>query len=125
MVKQGTYGKIPFPDNSADVIIGMFSLHYVLDLDAAFLEMSRVIKKGGKIVFISPRPKEIETPNERHNQVIALPIYNGKVTIHCPAHTLSDFMCPALLSNFKLDSFNEIFDTPCPPVLFVFSATRL
>jgi len=46
--------QMEFEDNTFDFVIGMGALHH-LNLDLAGLEISRVLKKGGKAVFIEPR----------------------------------------------------------------------
>mmetsp|Transcript_1182 Transcript_1182/g.2646 ORF Transcript_1182/g.2646 Transcript_1182/m.2646 type:complete len:370 (+) Transcript_1182:87-1196(+) len=46
---QGNYHKMPFEGNSFDKIFGVYTLKYSADLDAAYGEFSRCLKKGGKL----------------------------------------------------------------------------
>lgn len=39
-----------------DAVLGFFVLHHLLDLNAAFAGVSRLIRPGGKAVFIEPNP---------------------------------------------------------------------
>lgn len=45
--------RLPFPDESFDVIFGKSILHH-LDMELAQYDIQRVIKSGGKAVFIEP-----------------------------------------------------------------------
>src|ERR1051325_3406723 len=44
---------LAFADNSVDLICGMGILHH-LDLGRSFIELSRVLKPGGKAIFLEP-----------------------------------------------------------------------
>ena len=44
---QGDVGKLPFEDNSFDLVLSMNGLHVFPDKDTAFSEIFRVLKKGG------------------------------------------------------------------------------
>ncbi|KPK99090.1 MAG: hypothetical protein AMJ95_00520 [Omnitrophica WOR_2 bacterium SM23_72] len=44
---------IPFKDGSFDIVFGAAVLHHSKDLEAAFREIHRVLKKGGKLVLIN------------------------------------------------------------------------
>lgn len=43
--------RIPYPDATFDVVVGHAVLHHIPDLDAAFREVLRVLKPGGRFVF--------------------------------------------------------------------------
>jgi ubiquinone/menaquinone biosynthesis C-methylase UbiE len=45
--------KLHFPDNTFDVVYGAGILHH-LDFERALLEFSRVLKRGGAVVFREP-----------------------------------------------------------------------
>jgi SAM-dependent methyltransferase len=42
---------IPVPDASVDLVVGHAVLHHIPDLDAAFREVLRVLRPGGRFVF--------------------------------------------------------------------------
>lgn len=44
---------LPYPDDSVDLVFGMFILHH-LDLEQAAREIHRVLRKGGRAVFSEP-----------------------------------------------------------------------
>ncbi|HVU93343.1 MAG TPA: class I SAM-dependent methyltransferase, partial [Jatrophihabitans sp.] len=43
--------RLPYDDESFDIVIGHAVLHHIPDLDAAFAEILRVLKPGGRFVF--------------------------------------------------------------------------
>ncbi|WP_199433486.1 class I SAM-dependent methyltransferase [Qaidamihabitans albus] len=43
--------RIPYPDDSFDLVIGHAVLHHIPDVPAAFREVLRVLKPGGRFVF--------------------------------------------------------------------------
>jgi ubiquinone/menaquinone biosynthesis C-methylase UbiE len=49
--RTGDAGRLPFPDESFDAVLGHAVLHHVPDLEAAFREFRRVLRPGGAIVF--------------------------------------------------------------------------
>ena len=68
--------KLPFPDNTFDVVFANGVLHHV-DISPTMAEIKRVLKPGGRGFFIEPLPynpainayriiaKEVRTPDER------------------------------------------------------------
>lgn len=49
--KVGDAEKIPFPDNSFDLVVGHAILHHIPEAEVAFKEILRVLKPGGRFVF--------------------------------------------------------------------------
>jgi ubiquinone/menaquinone biosynthesis C-methylase UbiE len=43
--------RLPFPDESFDLVFGHAVLHHLPDLDAAFAEFRRILKPGGTLAF--------------------------------------------------------------------------
>jgi ubiquinone/menaquinone biosynthesis C-methylase UbiE len=50
---------IPYPDNYFDAAVAVSSLEFVSDLDAAFLEIKRVLKPTGRLIFVTPGTSKI------------------------------------------------------------------
>lgn len=47
--------KIPFPDNYFSTVLSNSVLEHIPQIDLALLEIARVLKKGGRLIFIVPR----------------------------------------------------------------------
>jgi len=46
-------------DGSFDAAVGFFTLHHLHDLSASFAAMARVVRPGGRIVFLEPNPLNV------------------------------------------------------------------
>lgn len=51
---EGTVERLPFEDNSFDLVVAWHVLEHVKDDKKAFAEINRVLKKGGYFLFASP-----------------------------------------------------------------------
>jgi ubiquinone/menaquinone biosynthesis C-methylase UbiE len=58
--------KLPFPDDSFDLVFGHAILHHLPDLDAAFREFRRVLRQGGVVAFAGE-------PSRHGDRLAALP----------------------------------------------------
>ncbi len=58
-VRAGSFTSIPLEDRSRDAVVSGYAIRYPSDLDAAFREVHRVLRPGGRMVIlemIAPRP---------------------------------------------------------------------
>lgn len=65
----GDIEKLPFADNSFDLIFSSLSLQWCNDLDAAFKEARRVLKPGGLFVFTTFGPDTLKELRHSWSQV--------------------------------------------------------
>ena len=74
LIKGDMAEKLPFPDNTFDIVINPVSNHYIEDIDSLFKEIYRVLKPNG--IFIAGLENEIYwTTNPRtHKMQYSLPI---------------------------------------------------
>jgi ubiquinone/menaquinone biosynthesis C-methylase UbiE/uncharacterized protein YbaR (Trm112 family) len=54
--------RLPLPDGWADAVFSCAAIHHSGDLDALFAEVSRVLRPGGQLVFISEPAKRVSIP---------------------------------------------------------------
>ena len=50
----GDVCSMPFADDSQDIVVAVSALEYVPDIDAACLEIKRVLRDGGVVVVVTP-----------------------------------------------------------------------
>ena len=130
--RQGVYEHIPFPDQSLDVVVGNWSIHYVVDLDSAYRELARVLRPGGRLVLAARHPDwDAAEPDHfwknGHEYVRGL-IY-GKVPAESPVHTKDEYFSPVFYSNFEIEDLVEqsspaAIGANSPFLLLAFSAIR-
>jgi SAM-dependent methyltransferase len=76
----GTAEQIPLPDNFFGGAIGTLTLHHWKDLNAAFKELNRVLRKQATIVFLTATPEQMKGywlnhyfPEMLHKSIIQMP----------------------------------------------------
>ena len=55
---RGIIEKLPFPDASFDIVMTRLSFHHFQEMQTPFMEMDRVLKRGGKLVIIDMEAAE-------------------------------------------------------------------
>jgi len=107
----GDYEAIPLSDNSVDMIVGRYSIHYLKDFTKAYPEISRVLKPGGFFVLLTAHPTgDRFMPKEKNDdgeELVCVPLYGGKVTVKYRVHPLAHYFSPEFFKLFNLDSFDE------------------
>lgn len=74
---KGDISSIDLPDNSVDVVISRAVLEHVLDPDAVFKEISRILKPGGSFIFLAPNLWDYVSlaskiiPNRFHKKIVS------------------------------------------------------
>jgi ubiquinone/menaquinone biosynthesis C-methylase UbiE len=132
--KKGTFEEIPFDSASSDIMIGVFSLHYPSDLDAAYSEIYRIMKPGGVITFVVTHPADMTLHKKspfKGQEVVTFKIYNDQVLLEKPTHTLTEYFSPFFFKHFTLDNMEEYYPVDegtgkevKDPKLIAFSATK-
>jgi ubiquinone/menaquinone biosynthesis C-methylase UbiE/uncharacterized protein YbaR (Trm112 family) len=65
---RGDVHRLPLPDAWADAVFACASVHHSSDLDALFAEVRRVLRPGGRFIFVSePAKSEAISGNRPHN----------------------------------------------------------
>lgn len=107
----GSFEKIPFKDNSFDVVVGRFSFHYLKKFDKAYTELSKILKKNGLLVLVIHHPFRdlVFQKNKIYGQqeTIKIELYDNKVPIYFPTHTLKDYFSKKFFDHFHLTGFTE------------------
>lgn len=56
---QGHVPRLPCSDNNFDVIVSLWSLNYVSDLDAALADIHRVLRPGGRFLLVASEEQHL------------------------------------------------------------------
>jgi len=107
----GEIEKTPFKDDFFDIVIGRYSFHYVEDLDKGYKEISRILKKGGVLILVVDHPFTTLLSQKRkiyvEKEIVRFDLFNWKVPIYFPTHTLKDYFSNFFFDLFYLDFFEE------------------
>ena len=102
---------MPFEDGKFDILIGRFSIHYLKNLDKAYEEFNRVLKKGGILIFVAHHPflgfMQSGAKNYHAKNIIKMNLYNNAVMIKFPYHTLKDYFSDTFFRNFVIHHLDE------------------
>jgi len=103
----GSFESTGAENESVDCVTGRFSLHYVPNLDDAYRELARVLKKGGKLVQVVSHPTADAAEPERFEKdgriYVRIALYNGSVVIEFPLHTIEEYFSSAFNEYFELE----------------------
>jgi len=103
-----------YSDAFFDTISSRYALQHAADLDPVFIETARVLKPGGKFVFVVTHPlrQYFEKPTRDYEQqeVCASRIFDGRMIVSEPSHKFSDYFSPVALNNFTLEKVIEKVD---------------
>lgn len=112
--------KLPFKDNSFDVVSCSMSLHYINDLGPTFEEVYRVLKTKGVFVFSTHHPtssakksvlidgkKEYILKPYFHNEMYQLVMAGGKMVLDCYQHTFSSTLNKLIEAGFVISKVVE------------------
>lgn len=94
--------KLPFRDESFDVVVSFDVIEHIPDVDEHFQEVRRVLKKGGRYIY--------QTPNKLIN--IPWEIVNSRSMTawkeyHCSLHTFEGLLNRMYKNNFHVDSITK------------------
>lgn len=102
---------ISFEPDTFDLVVGRFSLHYLKNMNKAYVALNRVMKKKGQGVFVVDHPlrsqalKKDKTYSKQ--ELITIHLYENKVPLIFPSHTFTDYFSEKFFKYFKIDFFYE------------------
>ena len=102
----GNIEKTIFKDKFFDIVIGRFSFHYLKNYDKAYHELSRILKKDGLLILVVHHPfRDLFCQKNKiygKQETIKIELYNNKVPIYFPTHTLKDYFSKIFFDHFYL-----------------------
>jgi len=139
--KEAVGENIPFEDKTFDVVISKWAIQTSTDVPKVLLEMARVLKKDGILVFLSKHPVLQFLQKSRdygpgvdyyQQQIVTSSIYSGKIRVKEPSHTIGEYFNMDFFRNFEMIDYKEGTDFPASaqingdiyPTFFVVKARR-
>lgn len=122
----GTCTHTGFDNQSVDVAVAQYSLHYEENLDEAYLEFARILRPGGTLVLAVRHPAwDAAEPNkfQKHGREYVRTFVYEKIPVENPVHTIAEYLSPLFHEYFELietkegDSL-EIDGKMTPPIFF-------
>lgn len=141
IIKVSVAEEIPFSNEMFDIVVSKWALQTCTDLEKALSEAARVLKPGGMLVLLSKHPMQQyfgkmreygNSSNYFEQKVSTLHIFNGKIALKEPTHTMNEYFNSNFLSKFEIINFKESFDFPASeqfhggvyPTYFVIKARK-
>lgn len=112
-VELGYFDKIPYLDNQFDAVLSKYALQTVAELSSTYKEASRVLKSKGKFVFMVVHPlrqfmeKKTNHKNYFDKTLVKSILFNGKLTVTEPTHTIQEYLSPEFFKYFSLKTIFE------------------
>ena len=92
----GAWEHLPLANESVDAVTARYSFHVIQNLDRAYEEVARVLKKNGLFLIAAPHPKHdekvVETQNLKKGDRMRVSIFNDKFTVEIPPHTMIEYL---------------------------------
>lgn len=136
-IKVGTFTDIPFANQSFDFVVSKWAIQTAAMIDPIYHEVARVLKPGGKFIFLACHPMRQFMEKKRFGKdyftkedVVSV-FFDGQVTAIEPSHTLQEFLSPLFFRRFSLYAYREGYCASAEkvngdvyPSYLVLSATR-
>lgn len=126
--RQGAFEHIPADDSSADALVACFSLHYANDLGQAYAEVNRVLRSGGRAVFVAPHPDDSHARKvvQGGKNMIEVKIYD-EVVVTYPVHTMDEYISEYVQQHFTVSQAVEFLLPEVSkeiPAVFAYTLTK-
>lgn len=107
---QASYEQIPIQDESVDILISSFSLHYSRNIDQAYSEIHRILVSGGKAVIVVPHPLDSahRADPTAGEHMARVEIYPGVEVVY-PIHSMEEYQSDFARDHFIFEQFEEVF----------------
>lgn len=107
----GDMNSLPFKDNAFDFVFSRYSIHYSKNVDRTFEEISRVVKKGGKVYFLDSHPIYTLFQKKKNDyfqkENVKFIIQGGTATITHPTFTFAEYISAIAKSKLTIVEMHE------------------
>jgi ubiquinone/menaquinone biosynthesis C-methylase UbiE len=112
--------KLPYKPNTFNIVTSVYSLQTSEDVTKSILEMIRIVKPKGTILILTKHPfrnlleSHINDGNSNYyeKRKVTSYIFNKKITLREPGHTLMEYFDKNILKRVTLETIEEHTDFP-------------
>jgi ubiquinone/menaquinone biosynthesis C-methylase UbiE len=121
-IEIGRFDEIPFPDKSFDLVISKWALQTSAEIYPIYEEIIRVLKPGGKLLFLACHPIRQFLEKKRKGkdyfvkEIVTSVFFDGQITAKEPSHTLNEYLSPFFFEHFTLEAYEEGLDAAAEKV---------
>jgi ubiquinone/menaquinone biosynthesis C-methylase UbiE len=114
----GRAEELAFTNESFDLVVSKYAIQSFLDIEKFYKEVHRVLKPGGKFIFLGTHPtrqfieKNKVSKDYFKSEIVESTIFNGKIKLEEPSHTFNEYLSAQFLKDFDLRSFVEKEEFP-------------
>jgi len=116
----GDMKNLPFEENTYDAVMSYYALQASDNVPKSLQEMIRVVKPGSLITIITKHPLRQLLESHAHGngsnyfekRMVTSYIFDKKIKLSEPSHTLEEYFGPEILSKASLELFEEHNDYP-------------
>ena len=100
-----------FEDQSFDIIISKYALHYAKNPVDVFTEWQRILKPNGLLYVLVSHPLHEFTLKKKRvysaSEEITFPLFRELLTARFPSHTFAQYLSDEVLEQFSVCAFRE------------------
>lgn len=115
-VSVACFEQLPFEDQTFDIVVSKWALQTAKSLHSVFVEVERVLKPGGRFIYLSCHPirqfmeKKGSGQNYFHKEMVTSVFFDGLVKAFEPSHTFMEYFSEYFFQKFEIQSFEEGID---------------
>lgn len=104
---------LPFADQKFDIVLSKYTIPQSARLADIYKEVSRVLKPGGKFIFLATHPfrQFYERTDLRKNyfnkEIIHPKLFEGLMTLNEYTYTFNEFLSDNFLGQFRIEYYAE------------------
>lgn len=104
------FEQLLFENDSFDIVYAKYAFSYIENFDRLYSEVSRVLKKWWKFIFIQNHPiNDFTRKKEKYpiKEIIHSKLFSSNTDISYYNHTFGEIISKIFLTHFGLDDFTE------------------
>ena len=112
-----SFAQCTFAENIFDLVTSKWAIQTAHDIDKVYIEVNRVLKNGGKFIFIVTHPirhfieKRSDKADYFKQQIVKSVLFEGLIVVEEPSHTLTDYLSSYFLEKFEVNKICEGVDS--------------